>query len=309
MNKLSIVITTYNRPIDLKATLSSIFSQKNNLISEVIVVDNNSDEMTAIVLSSFSSVKKITLSTNIGAVARNYGILSAENDIVVCLDDDVHPLFLDDWKLISALMEGKQNIAAISFKVLGTNESLELYSWCHPRDPKTHADKIFYSDYLSEGACAIRKSSFVAVGGYWEKLFIAHEGEDLVLRLLDNGYDILYYPEIKVVHYHSNTGRPSWRAYYYNHRNNLWIIWKNYRLLYVIPAMVYASCHMLFFSLRSFHFLAYLRAWKDALIELPLILEERKPIKQSTHKKLSHYRAKRPHIIQRLRRHILNKVL
>ena len=77
------------------------------------------------------------------------------------------------------------------------------------------------------GACAIRRSAFLQVGGLPERFFYAHEETDLAWRLLDAGLPIEYDAEMRAC----TTRRPRRRrhAVYYrlNARNRVWLARRN----------------------------------------------------------------------------------
>lgn len=76
------------------------------------------------------------------------------------------------------------------------------------------------------GACAIRKSAFLQVGGLPEKFFYAHEETDLAWRLLGEGYRIEY--DAEPVMYHPLV-LPSRHTDFYrlNARNRVWLARRN----------------------------------------------------------------------------------
>lgn len=88
--KISVVITTFNRPDYLALSLASVIAQKLAAY-EIIVIDDNSTTDYASVLEKFSGydVRYIKLSKSSGAnVARNNGVNAASGDVVAFLDDD-----------------------------------------------------------------------------------------------------------------------------------------------------------------------------------------------------------------------------
>ena len=76
------------------------------------------------------------------------------------------------------------------------------------------------------GACAIRRSAFLQVGGLPERFFYAHEETDLAWRLLDAGYRIEY--DAQTVMYHPQVPPdPPRRFYRLNARNRVWLARRN----------------------------------------------------------------------------------
>ena len=54
--------------------------------------------------------------------------------------------------------------------------------------------------YFLGGACAVRRSDFVAAGSYHAELFYGHEELDLAWRILDRGRSLRYTADLRVFH-------------------------------------------------------------------------------------------------------------
>ena len=90
MIKISVIVTTYNRPKLLKETLDSILNQ-TYVNFELIVVDNNSNYDFFNFIKSFndSRIKAYQNENNgIIAVNRNFGIKKAKGKYIAFCDDD-----------------------------------------------------------------------------------------------------------------------------------------------------------------------------------------------------------------------------
>ena len=76
------------------------------------------------------------------------------------------------------------------------------------------------------GACAIRRSAYQAVGGYWCDLWYGHEELDLAWRLIDAGYRVSYVPDAVVFHPRTDISRHAegWKL---TGRNRVWIARRN----------------------------------------------------------------------------------
>ena len=273
-------------------------------------MDNGSGDGTGQDLkSAFPELKLIELPSNIGAVGRSEGIKVANGEFIVTLDNDVYFESNLAAERLVEVFNHFENVACINFKILRNANSPDLASWCHPRDINDYFDKSFETDYISEGACAFRRSAIKKVGYYYPPLFMGHEGEDLALRLLDAGYDILYTPEVEVYHLASMDERPSWRVYYYNTRNNIWVTVKNYDYLYSIKYILFYLAILFFFSFRAGQMSAYFVGVKDGFLGLSRIMEDRKPIKQETILKLKKIHSLRPNIFKRIRKHLKTRII
>jgi len=87
MSKVSLIITTFNRPHLLARAVESALQAGGDL--EVIVVDDGSSDETASVCRSLDGIKYLRLDRNQGvAGARNVGLLESTGDFIAFLDDD-----------------------------------------------------------------------------------------------------------------------------------------------------------------------------------------------------------------------------
>ena len=96
---VSIVILTWNSEQQIEACLASLAQGLSAFPSEVIVIDNDSQDETRVVIKkTWSNVQLVCNTENRGvAPARNQGIRLARGEYVVILDDDtvVQPRALD----------------------------------------------------------------------------------------------------------------------------------------------------------------------------------------------------------------------
>ncbi len=302
---VSVTILNYRRREALAQTLGSVEMQSYQP-REIIVVDNGSADGTDDFLRrSFPHMHLVALPRNIGAVARNHGVIRAKSNIVVMLDNDVaFDSAYELQKIVNAFARLPQ-ADCIAFKVLdATGSGLHVRDWCHPRSYLRHQDTEFETPYITEGACAFRRDRFLQLGGYYEPLYIGHEGWDLALRLLDQGGHIVYTPAVRVRHAELNdASRNSWRPFYYYTRNYLWIAARNYRLGPVVPFLVKYLGMMAYFSLRVGHLRAFARGLRDGLTGLPMAWRTRKPFSRATGRTLKELTRERPGLIASWRRH------
>lgn len=93
---VSVIITTYRRPVFLKRAIESVLDQSYENIELIIVDDNNEDskerKQTEKIIQTYSEKKYIiylkhTQNSN-GSVARNTGLKKAKGEFVTYLDDD-----------------------------------------------------------------------------------------------------------------------------------------------------------------------------------------------------------------------------
>ncbi len=87
MSRVSLIITTYNRPHLLSRAVESAQRAGRNV--EVVVVDDSSIDETANVCQALRNIKYVRAARNHGvAGARNLGLLESTGEYVTFLDDD-----------------------------------------------------------------------------------------------------------------------------------------------------------------------------------------------------------------------------
>ena len=119
--QFSVVIPTFNRAGDLQKTLASMAKINRPGTWEVIVVDNNSSDTTAQVVSdagpNFPVELRYLFEPQAGrSAARNTGIKAAQGSIVATTDDDVR--FELDWLQQAAAALERHQCDFVGGKVL-----------------------------------------------------------------------------------------------------------------------------------------------------------------------------------------------
>lgn len=302
---VSVVILNYKRRDALVQSLDSARQQLYEN-SEIIVVDNNSQDGTREFLASYApEIRLVELSENRGACGgRNAGISAATGDIIITLDNDV---FFEGPLEISKTVETfarRLDIHVLAFQLCDEKTgALRIREWCHPRSLATYGETEFETNYFIEGACAIRRQVYEVVGLYYEPLFIGCEGWDLALRILDNNFRILHTPRIRLRHLMSNETRTSDRPYYFDTRNYIWIACKDYPALAGTAFLGFKLLMMLYFSIRSRQLRAYIRALRDGVSGIPQAWRDRTPIRRATVRYLQELERWRPALRTRFARH------
>lgn len=186
---VSAVLLTYNTSLELvKKCIDSI--HKNNDIGEaleIIVVDNNSnnqDELKNFIATAFADTIFVPSSINGGyGAGNNIGIIKAKYEHILLINPDVEliePIF--SWAKEKFISDPKLNI--FGFQQIN-QYNRKAHSFIQRR--LTRLDfiinqffqklNIFNPNYsIISGACFfLRKSRFIAIGGYDEKIFLYGE--------------------------------------------------------------------------------------------------------------------------------------
>lgn len=304
--KVSICILTYNRAKILKELLESLNKITYSPL-EIIVIDNHSDDKTEdIVKLQFPEVIYIKTSKNIGIAARNLGFSEASGDVTITLDDDIIGIGNFDIITLISLFESKPDVGAICFKVVDYYTG-EICNWCHHYKKEEFHDKEFFTDEITEGAVAFRKSALEKAGFYATCFFISYEGVDLLSRMLNLGYKTIYSPKVCVRHRSAQEGRKSWRRYYYDTRNQIWMVTRNYPFFFGLKYLLRGLSAMFFYSIRDGFLCYWLKGIWHGFKGLPEILQDRKPISKDAIKTLKEIASHRPGFIYMVRQRLFKR--
>lgn len=282
---VSLVILTYKRR-ELVLSLVEGIAQLKDVLEDIVIVDNKSEEGLEEALAlNYPEIKVLTLSDNVGTEGRNIGIKNVTSDIVILLDDDVFGLTKNHVALLLERFITNDQLAALCFKVIHA-ESENIINWCHHKPKELFADKSFETYEITEGAVAVRRNLFLEVGGFPGHFFISHEGPDLALRLIDAGYEVCYDPRVAVKHHQSTLGRASWRRYYFDTRNVIWLSVRNYPIVYGLRFLAVQQGAMLVYSIRDGFIKYYFKGTFDAIVNINQEWKARKVISTTTINKL-----------------------
>lgn len=241
--KVSVVTPNYNGERFLKAFFESL-NNDSELIDEVIIVDNGSDDGSKeyIRANSFNfSVKIIENSENMGfAPAVNQGILEARNEYIFSLNNDTE-IKKGSIRALVDLISSDDEIFSVQAKMLQYNnkelvddvgDEYNLLAWTkktgenHNSNEFTQVREIFSS---CAGAAMYKKSLLTEIGMFDANYFAYMEDVDLAIRSRIYGYKNLLCPDAVVYHIGSATSGSRHNDFKVRlaARNNVWTIYKN----------------------------------------------------------------------------------
>jgi GT2 family glycosyltransferase len=263
------VIATRNRKKLLYETILEI-RLRQSLPAEIIVVDNGSDDGTGAGLESdFDNVVYKRLDSNHGIGAWNKGFEAARGGYIVILDDDSYPAF--DLKEAVAKFDGDPTLGLIACNIIhnssGNSEFSNEFTSRPERD--THY-------FIGCGAIA-RKDVLKAAGYYDERFFLYYNDNDLAARIIKNGFKVRFYREIKFIHKAALVHGRSGERFYFEFRNLLWYLIKNFPFRYLagrIPKELRDNLKRAYKN-RDLGF--YLKAMGSTAVNLPYLIRRRRP--------------------------------
>lgn len=226
MPDLSVVIVNWNVRELLRDCLRSLKECPDDVETEIVVVDNASDDgSAAMVREEFPDVKLLALNENAGyAAGNNRGIEASSGRHVLALNPDVliRPGAL--WAMVKAL-DANLRVAAVGPLNLDEDErprtsarrfpttSAMLYQ--HTLLRLVRPMKTLYRDYKMRdfgwdrelsidqpmgAALGAKRSALERIGGWDEAFFMYFEEVDLCRRIKDLGMEILFLPQSRIVH-------------------------------------------------------------------------------------------------------------
>ena len=280
-----VLLTMGRRPDDLRLALDSLLAQRG-VETDVVVVGNTWEPE-----GLPDDVRGVGSAENLGIPAgRNLGVPHTTGELVFFLDDDASLASPDALARVAARFAAAPDLGLLQLRVAPRDGGPPARDWV----PRLRVgDRSRSSDVTAvwEGAVAIRRSVFDAVGGWPGDFRFVHEGIDLGWRVMDAGYRVAYAGDVVALH-PSPTGTPHGYSFYYGARNRVWLARRH------LPLPL-AALYVGGFVLRT---LPRLRSRQDAREALRGYREglrgpggERKPLKARTLWRMT--RAGRPPIM------------
>jgi GT2 family glycosyltransferase len=202
--RVSVVVMSRDRRDEL---LTSLGRHR----AEVIYVDNAStDGSVAAVRERYPLVHTVTLDRNAGAFARTVGVHRAATEFVAFADDD-------SWwapgSLAAAvkIFDRETDVALINARILvGPENRLDQVCTVLAESPLPRPAGSPLPSLLGFVACAavVRRSAFLAAGGFDDVVRFPGEEERLALDLAGAGWRMVY-ADALVVHHHPSPRRHS----------------------------------------------------------------------------------------------------
>lgn len=279
MYKLSVAILTFNRKDKVVRAIESAFCD-HTVKPEVIVVDNNSTDGTYEFLSEKYAdnrdVKLIRLPRNMGCPdGRNFIYANCASEYIINLDDDG---FLDKGALqkVIDVFEADLSIGIISMKLKDPAEKSIA-------DGLEHFHRREVTNF-SGGLSAFRKSMLKSTGMYPEDFFFFAEEEYLSLKAINEGYKILYCPDIIMWHpvIRGSVALERNAVDYYKFRNPLLVVIRLFPTFIMIKYLLLRIVSYTIISLKRGSFIKFLCALIYIFTNLPRLIILRKPCSVAT---------------------------
>jgi len=229
--KLSIIIVNYKMAPLVAALVESLLQDELPKKTEIIVVDNNSqDESVAFLRSDYPEITVIDNKENLGLAAGvNTGMAAARGQYSLILNPDMVALPGGVAKLVD-FMDTHADAGMAAGKLLSPNGKLQ-YSCFRFYKPmtivyrrtmlgKTKAGKAEIARFLMKdfdhasarqvdwlmGACLmVRREVVKQIGGMDERYFLYFEDVDWCRRVWEAGWKVMYVPAAQFSHFHQRS--------------------------------------------------------------------------------------------------------
>jgi GT2 family glycosyltransferase len=293
---VSVIIPNWNGAHHLPTCLDSLRAQTHPDI-EVIVVDNASEDGSqALIAERYPEVTLMRLPENRGFTgACNTGLQAASGEILILLNNDteVKPTWAAE---VAAAFERHPEAGMVASKMLLFDRRDVFHTagdyyrvdgipgnrgvW--ERDEGQY-DREEYVFSACGGAAAYRRAMLGQIGLLDDDFFFSSEDIDLAWRAQLRGWRCVYAPKAVVYHHLAATGGDV-TASFYNGRNFLWVIAKNYPgplLRTYWRQIVRAQWRLAREAIRAWRgkaARARLRGMLSGLVTLPRVLRRRRTI-------------------------------
>ncbi|MEU7180922.1 glycosyltransferase family 2 protein [Streptomyces celluloflavus] len=213
------ILTMGNRPDELRALLDSVAGQ--DLKATHIVVIGNGSPLPPLP----EGTTGVELSENLGVSGGRNAALDelrklGDVDVVVDLDDDGLLISPDVFSRLAELYARDPELGIVSFRIADERG----------RTQRRHVPRLRVGDparggYVTTflgGGHALSLPMLDRIGGWPDEFFYAHEETDLAWRALDDGWRVLYAPEMVLQHPWTS---PTRHAVYHRMvaRNRVWL--------------------------------------------------------------------------------------
>lgn len=216
-----VIIVTYNSTTVIEECIRTLYKFNSVVINRVFVIDNNSSDKTLSLVenlqSDFTRLEIHKLEKNLGfAAANNIGAKLSDNYFIALINPDVvfnnnglHKLVIYMLKDRTIGAGGPSLIFPNGIVQGGFGARIGLFDIMidfilggklKAKILNRRRNKPVFVDWVSGACLLVRNDVFATVGGFDENIFMYSEDLDLCLRIKKAGYNILYNPDIKIIH-------------------------------------------------------------------------------------------------------------
>lgn len=270
-----VIVTMGNRPKELEALLASVEMQ--DVPATRVVLIGNATPLTDV----SADVIKIPLEENLGCPGgRNVGLEAlaeaGDVDVAIELDDDGLLIADDVFRKVQEMYAADPGLGILGFRIADEHGRTDR-RWVprlRPKDPMLRGPVTAFLG----GGHALSMPMLKQTGLWASAFFFGHEESDLGWRALDDGWKILYEPDLVLQHPLTPAARHA-THYRFTARNRVWLARRRLPIA-LIP--VYLGVWILITMART-RSLTNVKAWWGGFFEgVRTPCGPRKPMKWRT---------------------------
>jgi N-acetylglucosaminyl-diphospho-decaprenol L-rhamnosyltransferase len=238
---LSIIIVNWNVGELLRNCLQSLESGRGELIIEVIVIDNASEDGSpAMVREEYPWVQLVSSSENVGFPrGNNIGIANANGRFLLLLNPDT-VILEDALTVLVSFMEANPDVGVIGPQLLNPDGSVQSSRRRFPTLVTAFIESTWLEgwgsrsllrryygldlpdsakadvDWVTGASLMVRRDIIDQIGGMDEAYFMYSEELDWCRRIKDAGWRIVYLPTARVIHHEGKSSEQAVTARHVN---------------------------------------------------------------------------------------------
>lgn len=281
--RVSVVVPSYNRKIDLLACLRSVKENQYPNLEVVVALNGCTDGSEKAVKTSFPEFKMISTKKGLGSArATNFGIkhIDRSSDYLFLLDDDTVLEKNAISELVNAIDDKKEYGAATAKVLFFENPKIVQWAGCsvglftginymNSGSDDGRFDNLIDTEGGIGGTGIIKMEVVKKIGFYYdEAYYYYYEDPDYAMRIIKAGYKILYVPTSRILHkiplLSKEEGKKRWflRAYWVA-RNKI-IFMKKHSKCFPLFVLLYPAWFFIYTyqAIRYLNFIALINFYK-----------------------------------------------
>lgn len=268
----SYIVISYNSADFITGCLNSIIQQESNdITSEVILIDNASEDSTVeIVRKKFPQIILKENLENVGfAAAVNQAVSNSKGKYILLLNPDA--VLKDNFvNGLFSFVNKTPDASIIGVKIVDGNNKHQPSAWKNvsfftllvemllPYDASiklvTESPNTPALVENVSGACMlIRRDTFQTLGGFDERFFLYYEEIDFCKRVKQKGYKIYYNPDLEVIHFAAKSSSNDPEVFFFHlYRSKLLYIKKHFSNPFYLISLVLVIVGLFLRAIVSF---------------------------------------------------------
>jgi GT2 family glycosyltransferase len=223
-----VILTMGDRPSELRRAIDSVRRQQNVEAEVVLVVNGGNPDQSLV-------DKVVHPGENLGIPGgRNGGAAVSSSPVIMFLDDDGELVGTEVLSQLVRAFATRDQLAVVGLHIVDHegDASRRYHPSLRPRFDRSGRVTSFPG-----GACAIRRLAFDEMDGLNDRFFYGLEETDLAWRLIDQGWEVIYRADLRMLHPKTTPDRHS-DFFRGTARNRVWLA---HRCLPLPLALLYVA--------------------------------------------------------------------